>query len=453
MKIAWYTPFSDCSAIGAFSAQVVAALQAMDVAVTVVRSEMQDEGATSAAQIATNCPVFWAHHWHRDLEQRARDFDLFIYNIGDHFPFHAYCMAHLPRVPGVVILHDYHVHHLLAGCATWDEITLPPYAHMLGRDHGQEAVDSLAEAVAEGRYGEWIRTEQPQYPIISDPFEPALGVVAHAEYYRGPCADRLGVPTATIPLAYRGIFDGRTHPVPQARPRRRLITFGNVNSNKCYPTIIRALGHDARLAAQWEYRIVGDYVADYRYALEELVRQQPHAVELTFTGRVTNDHLAQELRNADAIACLRHPVLEGASASVIEALQAARPVLVNDIGCYAEIPRECAYHVNPGGNETAMIQRHLRDIHDAPEQAAQKARLASGWAIARHDNSRYAERLIAFMDEVLRERPVLELVDHIMQYAAQWSMDSSQSLARALETHIHTLFPQSVTKPLDSSGK
>lgn len=443
MKIAWYTPFGERSAIGAFSAYVVPALGVRGLDVTIVRTETESEAGGFGPQFETVCPVDWACRRERDLELWAAGFDLVVYNVGDYFPFHARCLTHLRRVPGLVILHDYNLHGLLTGFPQGHGAAIPPYAKMLLRDHGRSVMDAYEEAVATGRRDEWLRVECSRYPILSDPLAPALGVVTHAEFYRAPCQEQLGAPVTTIPLAFRGRVDGAAPPVSPVGRQRRLLTFGMVNPNKGYASVIAAIGSDPRLSADWEYRIVGAYEEGYRRRLEQLAATQPHPVVVAFAGVVSGNQLAEELCAADAIACLRYPAFEGASASVVEALQAARPVLVNEVGCYVEIPREFAWHVPPGPGELTVLQGHLRDICDAPERAADRARRAATWATSRHDSHRYADRLVAFIDEVLRERPVLGLVDGVASCLARWTTAPPVAWRDGLRTRIESMFPGS----------
>ena len=61
--------------------------------------------------------------------------------------------------------------------------------------------------------------------------------------------------------------------------------------------------------------------------------------------RLNEPILQDYLRDADVIASLRWPALEGASASAIEGMLAGKPVIVTDVGFYQTLADSCVLKV------------------------------------------------------------------------------------------------------------
>ena len=100
----------------------------------------------------------------------------------------------------------------------------------------------------------------------------------------------------------------------------------------------------------------------------------------------------------DAICCLRYPIFEGGSASLIVAMLSGRTVLVSDHGAYAGLPDDVVMKCWPGV-EAADVRRHLEAC--LADRDAMWDRGARALAYAREMNSpeHYARALIAAIEQ------------------------------------------------------
>jgi hypothetical protein len=207
---------------------------------------------------------------------------------------------------------------------------------------------------------------------------------------------------ALLPLAYR---DLRVEDKHHAGDTLEVATVGHVNSNKRVGEVIRAIGGSARLRARCRYRVIGSVAPEEQRRLEAEMRA--HGVtEVTFTGWVDDAALRTLLADVDAICCLRHPILEGGSASVIVAMLSGRAVLVSDHGVYGELPDDVVLKCRPG-DEAADVRRHLEaclDDRGAMWARGERARVYAGTV---HSPVRYARDLVALIERALPESPVL----------------------------------------------
>jgi glycosyltransferase involved in cell wall biosynthesis len=116
--------------------------------------------------------------------------------------------------------------------------------------------------------------------------------------------------------------------------------------------------------------------------------------------------MPRRLASVDAICCLRNPVLEGASASLILAMRSGRPVLVSDHGPYADVPDGLVLKCRPGA-EAIDVRLHLEALLADPAPARAMARRARAYAEATFTASGYAERLLAHVDQVTETLPAV----------------------------------------------
>nr|WP_280855213.1 glycosyltransferase [Pararoseomonas indoligenes] len=226
------------------------------------------------------------------------------------------------------------------------------------------------------------------------------GAVAHARHYAPRLAAACPGPTATIPLAFE-VPD--LPPLPTAWNRITVAAIGHANPNRQLDQILMAIGASGSLRGRCRLRVIGAADPAERARLTGLARllgvEPPE-----FTGWVSDEDLRWQLRDVDAIACLRNPVLEGASASVILALASGRPTLVTNHGSYAEIPGDAVLPCRPE-EEALDAMRHLEWVQAQPAEAAALGARGQEVARTRHSSRAYVDALLPLLEEVVKDRP------------------------------------------------
>lgn len=303
---------------------------------------------------------------------QVRDFDVIIANFGDHFPNHALSLEALPCARVIGVFHDADMINFGNGMqATGTALNNAPVAF----SSGKKVVAAIARECA--------------------------GAVAHSSFYL-PIVGECGGPIDTIPLAWslpKGT-QTRTSSTAGKKPSSAgfaLVTFGHINKNKCADRVIEAIAGNPKLRKAIEYRLVGAIEPSEHDRLSELADQLK--VNLTIVGRVDDDQLHRELREAGIISCLREPVLEGASASAIEAMLHGCAVLVSDAGFYADLPDDCVAKV-PQATDAASIQQVLEKLIAAPKHRAELGQRARDYAEDVFSPDRYANSLLELIRDV-----------------------------------------------------
>ncbi|WP_157033855.1 glycosyltransferase family protein [Belnapia moabensis] len=318
-------------------------------------------------------------------------FDIVVAHIGDHAGFHGALPAAMQRVDMVGVFHDAFIANLAFGCLDGDAAALRAVLRQsYGEDSwpvGQTFLHDTADVARRRPMLEWLAQR-------------TIGAVAHAKHY----AARLGRvclgPTAVIPLAFT-VPDLPPSPAPWNRITIGVV--GHANPNKRIDQLILAIGASPYLRSCCRIRVIGEASDDMRARLNQLA-QTARILPLEITGWVTDDELRWQLRDVDIMSCLRNPVLEGASASLILALRSGRPTLVTWHGSYAEVPPHLVLGCSPE-REAYDVMRHLENFHRAPALLLAMGRQAQDFAESHYSPATYSQALVSLLHKALSNRP------------------------------------------------
>ncbi len=296
---------------------------------------------------------------------RRQAFDAAVYQLGNN-PHHEVMYAEAMREPGVAVLHDLVLHHLVV------EMTLARgdvegYVAALEANHG------LAGAAwARGR-AVGLHTEMANFlmPASIEVARRSKAVIVHNQYAR----DRLqefGVasPIHLVPHPY--IPETRSFDRAALRARlgfhadtRVIGFFGFLTSAKRAEVVLEAFriarGNDPRLALL----IVGEPAPNID--VRSLQREG-----IVTTGYVADDDFPSYYAVADRFVNLRYPSAGETSGTLIRALDAGKPVAVSNYAQFAELPDDCVFKVPLGDGETErVVEFFTRELED-PSQAQRR---------------------------------------------------------------------------------
>jgi glycosyltransferase involved in cell wall biosynthesis len=399
MKIAFFTPTHELSAIGRVSVLVRSALQFAGHDVALVATELDPLDLSQ-----TNTELIDSTHWsdERAVQQIVDESDIVVHQIGDYYPYHAGSIHWLSLVGGCIALHDFFLGDMFL---SWIAGHAEKAAEELQRWYGI-SVDHYLDMARSGRF---VERTWPDYPLTEWVSSHADGIMAHSDFGLAAVRRATPAPVAVASLPYN-LADAFGTSVP--RPPRmaddvlRVLTFGRINSNKLCDDIISVIASDRVLRAQVEYRICGTIPPAEQHHLTSLAEDL--GVHLTVTGELSDDDLAEELRDADLIACLRKPTLESASASAIEGMLAARPLVVVDDGFYASLPPEVAFKV-PGRHINSGLRQILRAAVANEYDLSLMGAAAKAYAESTFRADLYASELVELGLEAARRKPLREL--------------------------------------------
>lgn len=334
MRLAWFTPLPPVtSGIAGYSVEALPAVAAAhEVDVFVASAAERDRPSHGGASVRDAHEFAWRHH--------RQPYDLVVYQMGNAW-CHDYMWPYVFRYPGLVVLHDAHLHHARA----WS---------LLGRrrqeDYRAEFIfnhpDVPPEAAEVGLSG-FNGLVYYFWPMLRAVVTSARAVAVHS----GPVAAELAAafPAVTFETIRMGVADPGLQPLAErarlgAAVRARhavpadalvLAAYGGVTPEKRISQLLRAAAATRPYRPDLHVLLVGSTMAHYDAAAEAA------AVGITdrviITGFVPEADLPAYLAAADVAVCLRWPTARETSASWLRAMAAGQPTIVTDLAHQGEI--------------------------------------------------------------------------------------------------------------------
>ena len=416
MNIILFTPALKASAIGRMANLVSCALISHGHQVTVVRTE-----STRLLESITHDfgPELIPWNDFAQVENLAEAADAFIYQIGNNYDFHQGCLEWLPKLPGIICLHDFFLGHLFNG---WAQGRRHQADAELRAWYGNEIAGRFFSYQNSEAFIEGVRNVSPMTEWVCSM---AHGVITHSSWGLDRVLKSCPGPVCVTPLAYDApkIILSDSDPKSPACNQFNILTIGHINPNKRVASMIQAIGNSSLLRRHsTTYRLVGNIQPEVVIELSNLARK--HQVNLVISGEVSDATLAYAIKEADVISCLRWPSLEAASASVIEAMLYGKPVVVTDVGCYSELPDECVCKVRLE-NEIGDLQTVLEFLYKNEHERVALSGKAAKWASVTFSPDKYAQRLIEVVLSTMKTNPTVNAVNYFVRLMHGWGAEAS----------------------------
>lgn len=414
MKIVLFSPMINTSAIGRVSALLIPELLAKHE-LTVVRTEKQELLTTPTHACAARL-LRWDD---TAAVQRAIDeADALVYQIGNHFAFHAGGVDWLEQHPGIVCLHDFVVAHLFAG---WGHHRPEEARRILCSLYGEVVAQSYFSA---RDHREFIETASRDHPMTEWICGMAHGVISHSRWGMGRVMQSCSGPVKIAALPYdapAALGLASTQRADDAKIH--VLTVGQANPNKRIESVIRAIGTSALLRQVVHYRLCGSISPRYALELAKLARSM--SVILTIDGETPDSTLGNAMNESDIACCLRWPSLEAASATAIEALLYGKAVVVMDTGFYADLPDDCVCKI-PADGEVEVLRGTLERLVSEPGQRAEMAVRGRAWARMTFVPQAYVQAIETIAVEVAATRPGADMMRALALSIEGWGGTPAQ---------------------------
>ena len=331
----------------------------------------------------------------RGARRPPRGSELAVYHIGNNPDAHGWILDALRRTPGVVVLHDFVLHHLVAG-VTIGRSDGHAYLDAMEREHGVVG-RLLAHGVLDKRLPPLWEARPDDFPLAGEVLALARGVIVHSSH----------VAQRVRGAGYEGPVFHVPHPAwpapgvaPAELPGEPLIgAFGNVNASKRVPQLLEAFarlrgGHPgARLL------LVG--ATSPGFDLERrLQRLGLDGEGILREGWVDERRLWSLMQACDVHVSLRSPTMGETSGTAIRALTLGKPLVVSELGWFAELPDDVALKVSVGEREVDELAAALGLLAERPDARQAMAVAAQRLARSEHDLGRIAERHAAAFELV-----------------------------------------------------
>jgi glycosyltransferase involved in cell wall biosynthesis len=297
-------------------------------------------------------------------------YDGVIYQLGNN-PHHDFVYAQAMKTPGVVVLHDVVLHHLIV------EMTLArgdaeSYIEVLRANHGEVGA-AWATARAAG-----LHSEMGNFllPASVDLARRSRAVIVHnrwaADVLRSFAVDTPihVVPHPVAESAPDGDRDAVRERLGIDKGSRVIGLFGFLTSAKRAEVVVeafrRARARDPRLLLL----IVGEPAPNIDMSTVS-------GSGVVTTGYVADEDFGAYYAAADRLVNLRYPSAGETSGTLVRAFAAGRPVAVSDYAQFSEYPDDCVVKIPFGASEVEKLAEFfVGEIDDRAVAKAQRAWLA-----------------------------------------------------------------------------
>lgn len=350
----------------------------------------------------------------RGTKRPPRSTDLAVYHIGNDPEAHGWILDALRRAPGLVVMHDFVLHHLVAGVTIGRR---DGHGYLDAMERGYGVVGRLlAHGVLDKRLPPLWEARPEEFPLAGEVLELATGLVVHSRYVEER-ARGAGFTRPIARIAHPAWPDPGVEPAAIAG-QPLIGAFGNVNQSKRVPQLLEAF---ARLRAEHpgaQLLLVGATSPgfDLERRLQRLGLGEGGIVR---EGYVDERRLWELMAACDVHVSLRSPTMGETSGTAIRALTLGKPLVVSATGWFAELPDAVALRVAVGDGEVTDLTAALRLLAERPDAREAMGVAARALARAEHDLANVAERQVAAFERVAGGEAVAdEVVREVSEAAA-----------------------------------
>jgi glycosyltransferase involved in cell wall biosynthesis/SAM-dependent methyltransferase len=291
-------------------------------------------------------------------------FDIAVYQVGNN-AHHDFVYEAALRHPGVVVMHESNLHHLITDLTIrrgdWDAY-VAECAY-----HGGATARAFAERVRKLEVG-------PDYEGVAMTrrlLESARGVVVHSRFMRDEIrAAGYAGPVAVIP---HGAWIPRTdrmayrHRLGLDGAASLIGIFGFLKPYKRIAESLRAFRRLVRVAPTAKMILVGETHPEF--PVNATIRSMGLDANVRVLGFTPIEEFVGYLAACDIVLNLRYPTVGESSGTLLRSLGLGKAVMVSEVGSFQEFPDDVCLKVPVGAGEEDMIFEYLNLLVSRPEAA------------------------------------------------------------------------------------
>ncbi len=305
---------------------------------------------------------------------RQRPYDAAVYQMGNG-PDHDFLYDLLPRVAGLLVLHDLVLHHARARMFL-DSPAARAYAQNPADPARREAARPDLEAyraelayaypdraarLFEAQLGTVGSLLPYAYPLFRLAVESSRVTAVHnafmAEAVRAEVPDaatlRVAMPVTAVPVP-AGTVSALRARLGLAAGDFVVGSYGLLTPEKQIETVARAVARAAVHVPRIRLLLVGP--VPERASLAAMLERHGVAGRTVVTGRVAFADLAAHMEAADMAVHLRYPTARETSAALLRLLAQGRPVIISDLEHVSDVPADAVVRADVTDEEGAVTR-------------------------------------------------------------------------------------------------
>lgn len=331
-------------------------------------------------------------------------FDICVYQLGNN-PYHTFAYEMAMRHPGIVVMHEANLHHLLADLT----IRRGDWGAYLREVEANGGAEALAYAQ---RYVQTLE-RGPDYdiPMLRSVLARSRAAIVHSSAVENELrAAGFAGPVTKIPhgawLADRGILDGDRMKYRERlglNERTPLIgIFGFLKPYKRIAESLRAFRRLIRVVPDARMILVGE--AHEELPLGSLISTLDLSAQARHIGFTPIEDFNGYLSACDIVLNLRYPTVGESSGTLLRALGMGKAVLVSDVGSFREYPDEICLKTPVDATEENHLFEFLNLLVSRPEVARAMGAKARAWVERECRWESVARRYAEFCETVIEGR-------------------------------------------------
>ena len=399
LRVAYFSPLNPVkSGISDYSEELLPYLaQGAEVALFV------DGYQPTNPEIVKNFPIYDVRQL--DPKDHLAAYDITLYHLGNS-PAHGYIYNALLEWPGVVVLHDYCLHHMLAGLFL--EGGQPQrYVEEMRYCHSREGVLLAKQVLTTPGFYPWEK-EPLRYPLNKRTIACAQGLIVHSHFVRNlVLAEHPCVPVRKINHHVMPEDAGEMTEAERVTLRRKygipaaavvVGSFGYINVDKRLEQLLEALSLLRDLFPLF-CLLVGEPLVNTS-RLTEMIKKRGLTDRVRWTGFVDLASFRELVALTDVCVNLRYPTMGETSGSLCRLLAAGKPCVVSNVGWFGELPDSCVVKVNVDAHEIERLAYSLWELTVNEPLRWQIGQNARAYVQSHHRVADVAREYLAFCQEV-----------------------------------------------------
>lgn len=355
MRIAWFTPFCQESAIGMVSRKVCEELSKTN------EIDIWTHNRENLIKTKINVIQFKD----KDNLDILKKYDYIVYNMGNYVGNHKDIYEVSQKYSGIVLLHDQIMSSFWEQYYTSSKYGLDGFLNLYNEYYGIQAKEKAIQAINSGCYPTNDYFDNiPKYSFIEPTIKNAIGVFSHAKFfcdnikkiYNGP------VGYTYLPCHIEEIAieqDSKLAKIISNAKRNNkkvVVSNGIVHPVKQIHKVIEVLEQNSDIARKIIYIVIGNYGGDYGQMLLDYSKGKLKDC-LYMMGYQEYSEMNTAIQSADMCINLRYPNSEVCSLSLFEQMAYGKPILVINSGIYGEMPDDTVIKV-----DYSNIHEDIKDI-------------------------------------------------------------------------------------------
>jgi glycosyltransferase involved in cell wall biosynthesis/SAM-dependent methyltransferase len=324
-------------------------------------------------------------------------FDIALYHVGNN-GHHGFVYEAALRHPGVVVMHESNLHHLMADLTIkrgdWDA-----YLRECEYQGGPSAL-AFAERVRKLEVG-------PDYegvPMTKRLLAASRGVVVHSRFMREEMrAAGFAGPTAVIPHGAwipQADRNGFRHKLGLEEATPLVGIFGYLKPYKRIAESLRAFRRLLRLVPNVKMILVGEPHPEF--PVEAMIRTMGLAASVRVLGFAPIADFVGYLGACDIVLNLRFPTVGESSGTLLRSLGLGKAVMVSEVGSFQEFPDDVCLKVPVGPGEEDLIFEYLNLLVSRPDVARQLGERARDYVARECNWATVAAQYAGFLEAVVQ---------------------------------------------------